>query len=285
MSVVHMESTKSTEVKNYAERLSDYPDKGICGLPESYDTSRSFRLKVNQLAKLIRNSKHTVIITGAGISTDAGIPDFRGPKGIWTLEHSGKRKDCNASSVSSKAQKSFLEAKPTTSHYILTELHKQGLFRYLVTQNVDGLHLRADFPREWLAEIHGNLFMEKCCNPNCEKEFFRDFDVGGVGLKPTGRNCSFCNSPLFDTVLDWESPLPEPEKTQSEEQCRGADLIICLGTSLRIFPVGDWPLLGKNFVIVNLQATPIDDRAKLIIRERIDKVMKELKKILDINPK
>lgn len=234
---------------------------------------------------------------GAGISTAAGIPDFRGPNGIWTLEERAKKRAKAGGSkqtpsagttaekakakASETAQQAFVRADPTLSHHLLTELETLGYVTYLVTQNVDSLHLRAGFPRSKLAEVHGNLFMEKCSAPQtCGAEYLRDYDVGGVGLKPTGRACEKCGAPLHDTVLDWESALPEPEKSQAESHCQLAELIICLGTSLRIYPVGDWPLSGKQFVIVNLQATPIDEKAKLIIRARIDTVMGLVKRYL-----
>jgi NAD+-dependent protein deacetylase sirtuin 6 len=94
-----------------------------------------------------------------------------------------------------------------------------------------------------------------------------------VSFKPTGRKCDECGGALCDTLLDWEDPLPEDDLDRSNAYCREADLVICLGTSLRIQPAGSMPTLAKQFVIVNLQETPEDGNAALVIRERVDKVV------------
>jgi len=130
----------------YASRLSEYPDKGVCGLPEVIDTRRSRCSKVKQLADLIESAKHVVVLTGAGISTSAGIPDFRGPNGIWTIEkeekNNGKEKGCSpgnkrrkitTTSYSREAPRTldnFSHAKPTTCHRAITKLVNVGKIHY-----------------------------------------------------------------------------------------------------------------------------------------------------------
>jgi len=125
--------------------------------------------------------------------------------------------------------------------------------------------------------IHGCAFTEMCSK--CREEHFRDFDVGTVGLRPTGRKCTTteeCGGELFDTVLDWEDDLPELDYGLAVSHCQSANLVISLGTSLRITPAGELPLLAKNFVIVNLQPTPYDKEATLVIRAKVDVVMSDL---------
>lgn len=171
-----------------------------------------------------------------------------------------------------KKKSEFEAAVPTFTHHALTWLEKYGFVQYIVSQNVDGLHLRSGYPRERLAELHGNLFAERC--GECKKEVLLDYDIGGVGLKPTGRKCESCGGAMHDTIVDWCDPLPEEEFAESQAQCKQADLILCLGTSLRIIPVAELPLLAKAFVVVNLQATPLDAQAALVIRGKVDDVMK-----------
>eukprot|EP00980_Cylindrotheca_fusiformis_P031643 scaffold26740_cov157-Cylindrotheca_fusiformis.AAC.3 len=272
----------------YASRLSEYPNKGVVGLPERFDSKRAMAVKLRKLAELVRASSHLVILTGAGISTSANIPDFRGPEGIWTLEkkskvvstlknENGKRKKQKLlESDSSKVVMNFSTAKPTLTHRAVTFLAMKGKVKYCVTQNVDGLHRRSGLSRDFHSPVHGCVFTEKCVE--CGAEYFGDNDVGGMSFQPTGRKCEFqgCSGSLHDTLLDWEDPLPEDDFNRAETEMDQADLVLCLGTSLRIQPVGSLPLRAKQFVIINLQDTPIDEDATLVIRAKVDKVMDDL---------
>lgn len=252
----------------YANRLKEYPHKGVCGLPENFDTTRVFRRKMDEFVKLWKASSRIIVLTGAGLSTGAGIPDFRGPQGIWTCET--KKRRCNSSME-------FGSAKPTLAHRALTFLMQKQEIQYLVTQNVDGLHKRAGLSRDNHCSLHGCVFTEKCRNPNCGAEFFGDKDVGGMSFQPTGNTCTECkDGVLCDTLLDWEDPLPEADFERSTELCEKADLVVALGTSLRIEPAGSLPTLAKSYVIVNLQVTPKDEDAALIIRTKVDQVLEEL---------
>lgn len=280
----------------YASRLKSYPNKGVCGLPEITETARAYKLKVDQLAAMLKQSNHTVVLTGAGISTAAGIPDFRGPRGIWTLEENKKkqqqrqnrkrtrvtandeiRKESMAESADESAAccaMDFAAAKPTFTHRTITRLASHGIVQFIVTQNVDGLHRRSGLSRDKHSILHGCAFTEKC--EDCDTEHFRDTDVGGMSFQKTGRKCEECSGELRDTLLDWEDPLPADDLQRSETECEKADLAICLGTSLRIDPANQLPLKAKKCVIVNLQKTPMDSQAHLIIRERVDTVMKDV---------
>ena len=142
------------------------------------------------------------------------------------------------------------------------------------TQNVDGLHQRSGLSRDKLSVLHGCAFTEKC--ENCGTEHFRDTDVGGMSFRKTGRKCEVCSGDLRDTLLDWNDPLPEADLARSEKECERADLVIGLGTSLRIFPANQLPVKAKKFVVVNLQQTLMDDEASLIIREKVDTVLKDI---------
>ncbi|CAI8042501.1 NAD-dependent protein deacetylase Sirt6 [Geodia barretti] len=138
---------------DYASGLSEYENKGVCGLPEEFDSPDKLTEKVRVLAELLSTAKHVVVHTGAGISTAAGIPDFRGPRGVWTLEKQGKKVE---------ATTRFEDATPTLTHKALVRLVERGVVKCIVSQNVDGLHLKSGLPRDHLAELHGNVFMEKC---------------------------------------------------------------------------------------------------------------------------
>jgi NAD+-dependent protein deacetylase sirtuin 6 len=191
----------------YAARLSHYPNKGVCGLPESTDSSRVFQMKLRQLKELLSSSsssehqdrpqkKRIVLFTGAGISTSAGIPDFRGPQGIWTVEknkHSNnnnnnkrqrKRKSletvplqADTTSRASPVTMDFAAAQPTLTHRAIARLIVDGHVTFCITQNVDGLHRRSGLSRAFHAVLHGCVFTEQC--QDCRTEYFRNFEVGG----------------------------------------------------------------------------------------------------------
>ncbi|KAL3097000.1 hypothetical protein niasHS_002716 [Heterodera schachtii] len=266
---------------DYAKSLSFYENKGRLGLPEKFDVEDSLEKKCVLLSELLKNSKFCVVFTGAGISTAAGIPDFRGPRGVWTLERQSREAD----SVR------FECARPTFAHFALNALERRGIVKFLTTQNVDSLHAAAGFPIDRMAELHGNVFVEKC--ERCGRKFFRPSPIPSIGLKPTGRSCDSarprgkCRGKLRDTTLDWEDALPTAEFQRAWEYAKRADLVLCLGTTLQIKPVGDMPLLchknGGKLVTVNLQRTKHEQKADLVINGRLDDVFSRLMPKLGID--
>ncbi|XP_066273960.1 NAD-dependent protein deacylase sirtuin-6-like isoform X1 [Branchiostoma lanceolatum] len=267
---------------NYAAGLSDYDHKGKCGLPEKYDPAEVLAEKVSQLADIICESQHLVVHTGAGISTSAGIPDFRGPKGVWTLEQKGE---------TPHFETTFESACPSPTHMALVELERLGIVKYVISQNVDGLHVRSGFPRDKLSELHGNMFVEQC--DKCGKQYVRDTVVPTMALNLTGGQCTQvkargrCRGKLRDTILDWEDSLPERDLTQADEHSRSADVALVMGSSLQIVPSGNLPLLtkkrGGKLVIINLQPSKHDKHADLRIHGYVDEVMSMMMNQLGIN--
>eukprot|EP00736_Rhodelphis_marinus_P004073 Rmarinus@m.26489 len=290
----------------YASRLRQDVHYGICGLPEMKDSPRVFDRKIKQLSTYIQNSKHIVFFTGAGVSTAAGIRDFRGPNGVWTVEQARKQKmrgenrrtkkrrtgTCGSGQIQ-KMQKpltrcavcqwerSQLEsAMPTLTHLIIAWFLHSEIADFLVSQNVDGLHLRTGIPKSKFAELHGNVFLEQC--PKCGFEWMSDCDIGGVGFRSTNRFCPNCPaSRLVDSVLDWDDELPQQELNNAQHMLqREGVLVICLGTSLRIEPAGSMPFLvqdkGGRVVLINLQQTAYDSDADLCIRAECDEVLKAI---------
>nr|XP_045599555.1 NAD-dependent protein deacetylase Sirt6-like [Procambarus clarkii] len=267
---------------NYADGLSKYENKGKLGLPEKFDSPEEVERKVQMLAEWVKESSHTVFHTGAGISTSAGIPDFRGPKGVWTLEKQGLKPDINVS---------WDDAKPTLTHMAIVSLERNGYVQYVITQNIDGLHLRSGLQRKRLAELHGDMYVDKC--NFCHRQFVRSTAVTTVGQKSEGKSCPGkrgngrrCRGKLHDTVLDWEDGLPDADLDLAVSHSCAADLSICLGTTLQIVPSGNIPVdtkkRGGKLVICNLQPTKQDRHADLIINTYVDNVMKRLLELLNI---
>ncbi|CAG9811508.1 unnamed protein product [Chironomus riparius] len=264
---------------NYADNLSPYDDKGVLGTPEIFDSPSEITTKVEQLVDLILKSKHIVVHTGAGISTACGIPDFRGPNGVWTLEKKG---------IKPKIDISFKDAVPSKTHRALKHLIDKGYVKFVVSQNIDGLHMRCGTPRKNLAELHGNMFTAEC--PKCKKQFVRTSAAPTVGRKTVGDTCRNesrpCRGQLIDTILDWEDDLPDDDLDMAMMHSTIADLNIGLGSSFQIMPCAKFPMrsqkFGGKFVLINLQATKIEKKADLSIHAYVDEVMEMVMKRLGI---
>ncbi|KAG7287166.1 hypothetical protein NEMBOFW57_006671 [Staphylotrichum longicolle] len=255
---------------------------GKVALPELVEASGDLDLKAKQLADFIRQSKHFIVFTGAGVSTSAGIPDFRGPEGAWTLQAQGRQR--------TTAVVSTLQAIPTVTHMALVELQNRGLMKYLVSQNCDGLHRRSGILPDKISELHGNSNREIC--KDCGKEYIRDFRAVATYTKSihdhrTGRKCARCDGALHDTIINFTESLPQRELTLAFDHAKQADLCLVLGSSLTVTPakevpeaVGNRRRKGAKLVICNLQATPLDGLATLRVHAKTDdlmvRVMREL---------
>ncbi|KAK7507159.1 hypothetical protein BaRGS_00001094 [Batillaria attramentaria] len=241
--------------------------------------------KCKEMARLLQSSKYAVIYSGAGISTAASIPDYRGPNGVWTLLKKGQ----------SLRPQDLVEADPTYTHMCITKLFREGKVKYVVSQNCDGLHLRSGFPRHSLSEVHGNMFIEICKSCKPHKEYIRLFDVTertAKGRHKTGRTCNKCSGNLSDTIVHFgeKGGLKSPYNwRQAAKAANKADLIICLGSSLKVlrcYPclwgMDKRPQHRPKLVIVNLQWTPKDDSASLKINGRCDEVMRKVANYLGL---
>ncbi|KAI0000604.1 NAD-dependent deacetylase sirtuin-7 [Xylariaceae sp. FL0662B] len=248
---------------------------------ERHESPEAVDRKAEALVKQIKKSKHFIAFTGAGVSTSAGIPDFRGPEGVWTLRAQGKQ---HTKAVST------LQAIPTPTHMALVELQNRGILKYLVSQNCDGLHRKSGIPPERISELHGNSNREYC--KDCGKEYIRDFRAVASYDKTvhdhrTGRKCARCGGVLLDTIINFGEFLDARPLELAREHAAKADLCLALGSSLTIPPACEIPETvgkkrGAKLAICNLQSTPLDKLSDLRIYSRADDLMMRVMDKLDL---
>ena len=232
---------------------------------------------IETIARWIVGSEHVVAFTGAGISTDSGIPDFRGPQGVWT------RRDAGLPAPRWRVPPNQIE--PNESHLALVELQHLGKLRFLITQNTDNLHRRSGICPELLAELHGNGQLMRCLG--CERLYVRQ-EVGwdtrrwGPGYrtqKPMlGQPvCAACGGRLISSVVNFGDPMPQEELALAEEHARCCDLMLTLGSSLVVQPAASLVRralkAGARVVLVNEGKTPYDRAATLRVWTSISEVI------------
>ncbi|HEY9284080.1 MAG TPA: Sir2 family NAD-dependent protein deacetylase [Pyrinomonadaceae bacterium] len=233
--------------------------------------------EIETVAGWILEAGHVVAFTGAGISTDSGIPDFRGPDGVWT------RRDAGLAPPRWRVAPGQVE--PNRSHLALVELQGLGKLQFLITQNTDNLHRRSGIRPDLLAELHGNGQLMRCLN--CDRLHARA-DVGwdaqrwGPGYRTqrpfAGQPaCPACGGRIISSVVNFGDPLPEKELRLSAEHAAACDLMLVLGSSLVVNPaaalVGVAIRSGARVVLVNRGETPYDEAVDLKVEAGIGDVL------------
>jgi NAD-dependent SIR2 family protein deacetylase len=227
----------------------------------------SLQHQIRTIAQWIVECEHLVAFTGAGISTDSGIPDFRGPEGVWT------RRDAGLPAPRWRVPPGQIE--PNASHLALVELQRLGKLRFLITQNTDNLHRRSGIRPELLAELHGNGRLMRCLG--CDRLYTRqevvwDAARWGPGYRtqepmPGQPACAACGERLVSSVVNFGDPLPEAELALADHHARRCDLMLVLGSSLTVQPAASLVGLalgsGARVVLVNRGDTPYDRAATL----------------------
>ena len=222
---------------------------------------------IETITRWIVQSEHIVAFTGAGISTGSGIPDFRGPEGVWT------RRDAGLPPPRWRVPPGRVE--PNASHLSLVELQRLGKLQFLITQNTDNLHRRSGIRPEFLAELHGNGHLMRCLG--CDRLYTRQevgWDTGrwGPGYRTQGSvprqpACAACGGRLISSVVNFGDPLPQEELELADQHARRCDLMLVLGSSLMVQPAASLVGLafssGARVVLVNQGETPYDGAVTL----------------------
>lgn len=224
--------------------------------------------RISKLAHWLYESQYPVVFTGAGISTESGLPDFRGPDGVWTRRDKGL--------PPRPSDMSWDKVDPNKGHLAIVELYKLSRLKFLISQNIDNLHLKSGIDPDMLSELHGNITKLRC--KRC----------GTTVDKSSAKTTCECGGSLVSSVVDFGMQLPERDLKLAFEHSRKSDLFIVVGSSLVVTPAAQMPREalnnGAKLVIINQGDTPYDRVADLRFSEKIGDVLpqavKQLKRLM-----
>ncbi|MET1124406.1 MAG: NAD-dependent deacylase [Archaeoglobaceae archaeon] len=252
-------------------------------------------MELRKVAEVLVKAKYAIALTGAGVSTESGIPDFRGPNGIWTRNPEAERRAYEIyhvflrdpveywkETLRSPFREAIEKAKPNPSHYALAELERMGILKAIITQNIDNLHQKAGSRN--VIDFHGNIYYLRCLK--CGSRYRREeFDLSRVeeGLIPY----CYCGYPLKSDVVYFGEPIPRDVYEKSLEEVERCDLMIVAGTSAVVYPAAQLPRIAKSngavIVEVNAEPTPVTEIADYSLRGRtgeiLPKIVEEVRRI------
>ncbi|HEV7535462.1 MAG TPA: NAD-dependent deacylase [Acidimicrobiia bacterium] len=238
-----------------------------------------------EIAGWVRDARSVVVLTGAGISTESGIPDFRGPNGVWTKDPKAEKlsnlhfymsdPEVRVASWQARLVHPAFTADPNAGHRALAELERRGRLDTLVTQNIDGLHQKAGSSPDRVIEIHGTVREVVCmaCDERAPMERALDRVRAGEADPP----CRSCGGILKSATISFGQHLVLEDLARAEQAARRSDLFLALGTTLTVYPVAALPGMalegGARLVIANAEPTPYDPQADAILRGNLGDVI------------
>ena len=248
--------------------------------------------KIHEAALLLLDSENAIALTGAGVSTESGIPDFRGEGGIWEKYKPEVYGNIQAFikdpskfwQLAEKIAPKLFSAKPNPGHIALAELEKMDILKAIITQNVDELHQLAG--NIMVYEVHGNINRFNCFG--CKASYTKEQVLYKLKKnKKEAPTCDFCSAPLKPSVVLFGEGLPTFEIHMSKDLAIKADVMLIAGSSLEVVPVSDLPLYtvreGGKLIIVNDQPTYMDERAEVVIHHKtgiiLPLIVEEIKKL------
>lgn len=240
----------------------------------------------HQVADLIVKAQRVVVFTGAGVSTESGIPDFRSPGGIWTRYNPDDFTFQKFLAHPESREKAWglykelweREAKPNPAHYAIVELEKLGKLDCVITQNIDNLHHKAGNAEDKVIELHGTIRWVVCLE--CGKRWPFEQIKQRLDQGEEVPHCLECQGILKTATISFGQAMPLKEMQQAEEHSHSCDLFIVIGSSLVVYPAAYMPLYalesGARLVIINGSPTPLDSRATVLIRAKAGEAMSQI---------
>ncbi len=235
---------------------------------------------------MIDEARRVVVFTGAGISTESGVPDFRSPGGVWSkmkpiyfdefVGNEARRREAWGRTFAGTA--GWTGAKPNAGHAAVARLVASGKVSSVITQNVDNLHQDSGVPADQVIELHGNASYAKCLDCGLRHEYAPlKAPFLEQGIVPV---CRSCGGLLKSATISFGQPMPEGPMARAEDETLASDLFLVLGSSLVVYPAAGFPLLAKRngarLVIVNREATDQDGYADLVLHDEIGPAMSEV---------
>ena len=238
-----------------------------------------------QVAAWLRAAQRTVVLTGAGISTESGIPDFRGPDGGWTknpaaektatLQYYVRDPDVRRQSWRNRVDSKYWTAEPNEGHRALVDLERTASLDTLVTQNIDGLHHAAGTTPDKIIEIHGNVRDVKCLS--CAWRAPMAVALDRVRAGEDDPDCPECGGILKSATISFGENLVASDLAHAQEAAARADVFLAVGTSLSVYPAARLPEYAlanrARLIVVNAEPTPFDEAADAVLRDRIGQVL------------
>ena len=238
--------------------------------------------------QIVASARRVTVLTGAGISTDSGIPEFRGPIGVWTLNPGAVKMFTLDNSLAdpqirrvawqNRLHSPAWTAQPNAGHRALVELERSGRMRALVTQNIDGLHQRAGSTEDLVVEVHGTIWDVVCLD--CGDRNPTSQALKRVEAGEDDPPCRLCGGILKSATISFGQNLEKPVFDRAVAAAEDCDVFLAVGTSLRVYPVAGLPQIAiggrARLVIVNGEETPLDELAEVVVRDPISEVLPEL---------
>lgn len=244
--------------------------------------------KIDIAADMILESRRIVVFTGAGISTESGLSDFRSQGGIWDRFDPSELNYQNFLASEAGREKywefskslwpTIADAKPNRGHYAIAELYHLGKLDCVITQNIDSLHQKSGVPEEKVIELHGTLKWVICLE--CGRRYPREQIQSRLELGEKVPRCDSCRGIMKPTTIAFGQPMPETETREAEMRSATCDLFLVAGSSLVVYPAAQMPLVAKDngakLVIINLSPTPHDRYADIVIYEKTGQVLSQI---------
>jgi NAD-dependent deacetylase len=243
---------------------------------------------IDAVADMILQANKVVVFTGAGFSTESGIPDFRSPGGVWDQFDPSELNYQNILRSEEIREKywrmhkmmweTIRDAQPNSGHYAVTDLYNMGKLDCVITQNTDGLHQKAGVPGEMVLELHGTMQWVDCmeCGQRYPRAHAHDKMLAGEKVP----RCDSCHGILKPSTVAFGQMMPQKETLEAEERSSQCDLFLAAGSSMVVYPAAQMPVVAKScgakLVILNLMPTPHDHHADVVISAKTGETLSQI---------